>query len=452
MRKILILVATTLILPGPAFAQQTGTGAATHPAASTDAADSLFRLGREAVADGDYRRAATLLRQVASKYPSARSAGDALYWQAWALYHEGLDRRTKTVLDEALASVDKLQTSYRGASTAGDAPSLRAQILAAQASLGDARAASDIATEARGLRQERACTGSRSDEETRLAALEGLLNMNADDAVPILKDVLKQRDPCRAELRKRALWLMSQKGGADVVTTMLDVARNDPSEDVRKEAVFWLSQTHAAQAVSALDSILVSATDNGMRKQALFALSQQTGDDRARQAIRGAAENEKMPLEVRKEAVFWLGQSGLADLDYFKTLFRRTSDVELRKQIVFAVSQTKLPQSGAWLLDVAGDKTVDVDVRKDAIFFAGQTGAADVPRLAAVYDQSKGDGAMQDQVLFVLSQRRESAAVDKLMDVAKSDASIERRKQALFWLGQKDDPRVKQFLRDLINK
>ena len=55
-------------------------------------------------------------------------------------------------------------------------------------------------------------------------------------------------------------------------------------------------------------------------------------------------------------------------------------------------------------------------------------------------------------MLFVLSQRREPAAVDKLMDIAKTDTNIERRKQALFWLGQKNDPRVKQFIRDLIIK
>jgi hypothetical protein len=36
------------------------------------------------------------------------------------------------------------------------------------------------------------------------------------------------------------------------------------------------------------------------------------------------------------------------------------------------------------------------------------------------------------------------------MTIAKSDDNIEMRKTALYWLGQKDDPRVKQFIRDLI--
>ena len=90
------------------------------------------------------------------------------------------------------------------APSATDGASLRTQIRSAQASLGDSRAAVDVATEAKGLSQPRACGGSKADEETRMAALEGLMNMNADDAIPILKDVLKQNDPCRIELRKKA--------------------------------------------------------------------------------------------------------------------------------------------------------------------------------------------------------------------------------------------------------
>jgi HEAT repeat protein len=200
----------------------------------------------------------------------------------------------------------------------------------------------------------------------------------------------------------------------------------------------------------ALDSVLFSAGTDDMRKQAIFALSQQKRDDRARQAIRRAAEDEKMSEEIRGEAIFWLGQEGLADLEYFKALFHKTTNVDLRKKITFSVSQTRLPGASAWLVDIARDKTANLDVRKDAVFQAGQGRSVDVAQLSSLYDQSKGEGEMQDQVLFVLSQRNEAAALDKLMDVAKTDASTDRRKQAIFWLGQKKDPRVLAFLRELL--
>src|SRR4029078_13159984 len=93
----------------------------------------------------------------------------------------------------------------------------------------------------------------------RPAALDGLLSMNSADAVPILKDVLKQRDACRTELRKHSVFLLSQNRSADVVSTLLDVARNGPSSDVRGDAIFWLSQTRSDQAVPAIDSVLFSS-------------------------------------------------------------------------------------------------------------------------------------------------------------------------------------------------
>jgi HEAT repeat protein len=57
---------------------------------------------------------------------------------------------------------------------------------------------------------------------------------------------------------------------------------------------------------------------------------------------------------------------------------------------------------------------------------------------------------MREQVIFVLSQRGDKAAADKLFEIAKSDPDKELRKKALFWLGQMDDPRVAEVLQDIL--
>jgi HEAT repeat protein len=254
-------------------------------------------------------------------------------------------------------------------------------------------------------------------------------------------------------LRKKAVWLIAQKQAPDVVATLLDVARNDPSSDVRTDAVFWLSQTHSDLVVPTLDSILFSAGGDDIRRKAIFSLAQQMNDPRAAQALRRAIEDDRLPADIRGDAVFWLGTNpSNANLDYFKTLFRKTTDRDLRLKIVQAVSNTPTPEAANWLLDVARDKSFDIDTRKNALFWAGQRKNFDLAQLASVYAQSKGDDDMQRQVLFVYSQRSEPAAVDQLMSIAKTDPNVDMRKQALFWLGQKNDPRVKQFILDLINK
>lgn len=453
MKKVLYVTCILALIGGTAGAQRTRTARTAGGNVATsamDAADSLYLAGRAALNDRDYRRASSLFKQVIDKYPSSSRVGDALYWRAWALYQLGNANRDRSDLDEALASLDRYNRSYgKNAAMASDATNLRAQIRAVQAKLGDADAAGDIAKAAGGLRQSRSCNAA--DDEMRAAALQGLLSMNSEDAVPILKDVLKQRDPCREQLRKQAVWMIAQQHGTDIVSTLLDVARSDPSSDVRGDAIFWLSSARSAEAIPALDSILSSSRDEEIRKKAIFSLAQQR-DDRARQALKRAAENENMSEELRGEAIFWLGQARVADLEYFKTLFRKTRDSDIRSKIVQAVSNSSSPEAGGWLLDVARDKSFDVETRKNALFWASQRRTLDFDQLSAIYEQTKGDEEMQKQVIFILSQRRESAAVDKLMAIAKGDSDIEMRKQALFWLGQKNDPRIKQFILDLIKK
>jgi hypothetical protein len=59
---------------------------------------------------------------------------------------------------------------------------------------------------------------------------------------------------------------------------------------------------------------------------------------------------------------------------------------------------------------------------------------------------------MKDQMIFVLSQRRDRDALDKLMSIARNDPDREMRRKAMFWLGQSKDPRVTAFLTDMISR
>jgi HEAT repeat protein len=113
-----------------------------------------------------------------------------------------------------------------------------------------------------------------------------------------------------------------------------------------------------------------------------------------------------------------------------------------------AVSQGGSADKGRWLLDIAADSKENPEVRKKALFWAGQ-GGVPIAELSAMYGRLS-DQELKEQVIFALSQRNESAATDKLTDIAKHDPEVELRKKAIFWLGQRDDPRVRQLLEDMI--
>jgi len=108
------------------------------------------------------------------------------------------------------------------------------------------------------------------DSELRAAALNALLQMDSERALPILKQVIERRDPCSVELRRKAMFLVSQKRGADVENILLKSAREDPDREVRAQAIFWLSQVNTERAVTALDSILIGSSDRELQEKAIF--------------------------------------------------------------------------------------------------------------------------------------------------------------------------------------
>jgi HEAT repeat protein len=71
--------------------------------------------------------------------------------------------------------------------------------------------------------------------------------------------------------------------------------------------------------------------------------------------------------------------------------------------------------------------------------------------LFGLYDRIP-DREIRDGLIFAYSQRGERAAIDKLVEIAKTEKDRELRKKALFWLGQSHDPRVAQILEDILNK
>jgi hypothetical protein len=102
-------------------------------------------------------------------------------------------------------------------------------------------------------------------------------------------------------------------------------------------------------------------------------------------------------------------------------------------------------------MDIATNDNETVEMRKKALFWAGQNHSTSVGALAALYDRMS-NREMKDQLIFVYSQRREREAVDKLMDIAKKETDRELRKKAIFWLGQSKDPRAAEYLMQLINQ
>ncbi len=422
--------------------------------AEADPADSLLRAASDRMSRGDYRGAAELYRSAARRYPTSMRLSEAMYFEAFALYRAG-------DLSKARGALDALREKYPQASARGDANALRTRICGELARQGDSACAEDVARVSASAsgRSEGGRSSARGgdcpdgddeDDDNRIAALNALLQMDAARAMPILTNVLARRDKCSERLRRKAVFLVAQKQSPEAANILLAASKSDPDAQVREQAVFWLSQVRDPRAVQMLVDIVNSDADRALRDKALFALSQHS-NAAAAAALRAFAENEKQPVNLRERAIFSLGQRHDGEeTGYLRGLYRKVEDPQLREKILFAISQRRGGGNEAFVLGIVKDPKESIEVRKKAIFTAGQMGI-DAAQLGALY-ASLDSRELREQVIFALSQQHDGAALDKLMDIAKSDPDRELRKKAIFWLGQSRDPKVTAFLTELINK
>ncbi len=442
-----------------------------------DVADSLYRAAREALNRNQYTRAAELFSGIRDKYPRSTYVPNTYYWQAFALYRDG----SEEALRAAREALGTQASRFPKATTRRDAEALLRRVQGGLARLGDpdARAyvtagADSVAPPspvialtpgtpptgpgpyvvARPGRRYHLRNESCEDDEddVRIAAVNALLQMDADRAVPILKTILARRDTGSTCLRRKAVFLVSQKHSPETSALLLNAVRSDPDQEVREQAVFWLSQVPGDETVAALDSILRDPkTPPEIQEKAIFALSQHRSA-RAGAILRDFAMRRDANTDLREKAIFWIGQSRSPDnAQFLKDLYAKVENDDLKDKIIFSLSQMGGADNYRWLMDIALNTKEDIEIRKKALFWAGQGHNVDVADLVKLYD-SMTDRDMREQLIFVYSQRREESALDKLFAIGKNDPDRELRKKAIFWIGQSRSPRAADYLQQLINQ
>ena len=302
--------------------------------------------------------------------------------------------------------------------------------------------------------------GSRDKSRVLLPAVLA----DAGDVIPQLTSLA--RDASRAqETRRQALQWMGLLGDSKVVPTLVGFARgggagpvgDDIDEDDSAPGMKGLA-TAAMAALSFIDNgagvpALIDLARNGnfgARSSAVFWLGQ-TGDPRAIATLHSVIENDREDERVRAHAIFALSHGDdtpPAEFAYLRAIFPRLTSRKMKEQVMMGMGEDK-SNGSAWLIARARDDGESIETRKTALFWAGQRELTPTKDLAAVY-RSATESSLKEHAIFVLSQRNDEDALTELMRIAQSDSDKRMRSRAMFWLGQKDDPRVTKFIADRI--
>lgn len=428
--------------------------------------DSLFRAAREALNRGEYTRASTLFQSFGQKYPRSRAAPAAMYWQAFALYRSGSSEELRTALEALKAQ----QERYPEAGADPDAATLRTRLYAALAARGDAQAAAALRT---ATASGQSC--DREDMEVRAEALNALAQLDAPEARPTLKRVLARRDECSATLRRRAVYILGRSGTEEAAADLLEAAKNDPDPGVRSDAIMLIARSPGASTVKTLEQLFNESTDERTRQAALSALRAKGGPE-AKRALRNYIEKADLTDRTRAEAIQQLAslanggeswsvgvpggtltttrrpdpEGGQEDAVFLRGLYAKSDSRIVKSAILSAVARIGGSASEQWLLSVAKNKDEDTSLRREALSRI-KTSALSIEELGKLFD-ALPERELRYAVVNQLASRDEPAAVDKLIEIAKSGTDPQVRRQAIAALAQKKDPRTMKLLLELVEK
>jgi len=223
------------------------------------------------------------------------------------------------------------------------------------------------------------------------------------------------------------------------------------SYEFKKVPVYWLGSLEADPSIA----FLVKEFERGaeeLQESLLFIISQHN-TPRSFDFLKTIALSASRSLEIRKNAVFWIGNSrDSRSLDLLKEVFDNTRNEELKEQVVFALTLTDRREAVAELIRIAKSDPA-LEVRKKAIFWLGQKASQEaVKTLKDMVDKPDEDVEVKESAVFAISQLPKDKAVPLLVAMARENKSLSVRKKAIFWLGQTGEKEALELFEEILLK
>ena len=367
----------------------------------------LYDDGREDLDDDRYDRAAEKFRQLAEMNGPQTDA--ALYWKAYA--ENRLGKR-----DAALTTVADLKRRFPQSRWQKDATALEIEV---KQSAGQTVKPAD-----------------QSDEELKMLAIQGLMNSDAERAMPLLEKVIN--GPGSPKEKSKALFVLAQSGSPQAREILGRIARGQTNPELQRKAVEYLGLFGGAEARKTLAEVYASSGDASVKHAILR--SYMIGGDHER--LFAAAKGEK-DESLRREAIRQLGLvHGTNELEQ---LYQTETSPDVRREILQAFF---LAGDSARLVKAAqGEK--DSELRRAAIRNLGLIHSDDSGKaLQEIYNRET-DHAVKAEVLNAYFLQGNAKA---LVAIARSEKDPELKKTAVSKLSLMHSKEGADYLMELLQK
>jgi HEAT repeat protein len=283
--------------------------------------------------------------------------------------------------------------------------------------------------------------------------------MLADGSNPTrqLLDIMRDQDRPREVRRSAMSWLVRATENdamipSSVTTALLGIARDETdNQEVRRNALSVMSRLEHGAGIPPLIE-LARATDNSWLARESMSVIARSGDPRARDYLRNAVRRSDLPDETLARAIRGLGTEYATSQDaaLLRDIYARVPGERGREAVLQSIAEMGGSENSRWLMALARDENQAINTRRRALQYASRAGVP-IADLLRLYDTTT-DPNMKEALIGLYVQNGERAAVDKLMSIAKTEENTTLRRRTISQLSRSEDPRVKDFLRDLVEK
>ncbi|MCB0279561.1 MAG: tetratricopeptide repeat protein [Calditrichaeota bacterium] len=259
-----------------------------------------------------------------------------------------------------------------------------------------------------------------------------------------------ESDSEKDELIEASVQALANQGGADSAAKLKEIILSGKhSRRVREKAIFWYGQSRSGN-LDDLVSIFNQLKDNRLKEKCIFSISQHSGS-KAGEILMNIALDDKQSINTREKAIFWIGNSSSrSNSANFEKLLKEVKDTRLREKLMFAISQSSLPNRGKMLRDIALNSKESDRVREKAIFWLGNN-SRNIEDLKMLY-ASISDERLQEKLIFAFHQSGSDEAIDYMIKLLNMDAtSTQVKKKIIFWLGQSKSEKARKAISSLLD-
>lgn len=219
--------------------------------------------------------------------------------------------------------------------------------------------------------------------------------------------------------------------------------------DLENDPLLWMDGAKDEESLELLKNLYSSTSNNDVKENIVHAIGNHQSEKLVipflKEVLKGMGE-----ADVREQAAFWLGQRNTNDaLTILTDVIYHDRSENVREQSIFAVSQMDDTRSIESLISFAKDKKLERDIRSKAMFWLGEKASKHAVKTLEDIADNDEDSEIQRQALFALTQN-DDGGVDMVIKIAKTHHNKKLRREAIFWLGQSEDPRALETLVEII--